>query len=127
MRQSLVSLLGFALLALFGATLAMAVEVPRESTFGGQITKIDGQSITLTTGGTDSKDIVLTVNDKTKVRIESAEMVPGDGKEGATRRKTVEGAFSDLKVGQQISATFAGGVANSITVKYVAPPKSPER
>ena len=125
MRQAMASLIVLAFLAIFGANVTMAEEknVPPNPTVGGEITKIDGQSITLTTtGDKGTKDTVVTVNDQTKVHIETADMVPS-GNEGKTKHKVVDGAMSDLKVGQKVSATLNNGTAISITVKFVAPPK----
>lgn len=125
MKRALVSLLVLTAVGATGTNATASVEKAHARNHGvaGEITDLAGATVTLTSGGQkNKKQTVLTVNEKTKVFIETGEMVPA-GKEGAPKRKVVEGALADLKIGQKVSATVSSNVAIRITVKYIAPPK----
>jgi RNA polymerase sigma factor (sigma-70 family) len=86
----------------------------REQKLTGQVSKIEGNALTLTSRGEggDQAD-VYTVTKDTKIRIETDQdetvKVKGEnGERTLTRPKIADAGISALKVGQQLNITFAG-------------------
>ncbi len=85
---SIALLIGLAAVALATAVLADDTKPVRVA---GELTKIDGKSLTITTGtGADAKSTVVTCNAATKISWDNKPGVPAK--------------FKDLKVGQQVRA-----------------------
>jgi ferric-dicitrate binding protein FerR (iron transport regulator) len=100
---------------------------PRLKKVQGEIAKLGGNAIGLVQRGDEGeKTLVITVDPKTQVFIESdqTEEVRGEGGKTVTRPKVVEGALSDLKVGMRIAATcMEDGKAVKILVSRPRPTK----
>jgi hypothetical protein len=96
-------------------TVALAEEKskPRPQTHAGQLTKVEGNALTVTQrGDKGERSETFTVAADTKILIETAEdetvKVKGEGGERTiTRPKVQEGKITDLKVGQRVSVTYA--------------------
>ncbi len=70
-------------------------DAPKATKIVGQLTKIDGKSLTITTkDGDKTKDTVVTVTDTTKVTQQ------GEGRKGEPAK------VEDLKVGQHVTAFY---------------------
>lgn len=102
-------------------------KVWREMT--GELTKLDGQSITVTVRkDSGARDESFQLTDATKVALETAEMETVPAEKGTkTRPKMADGKVGDLKTGQRVLVKSDAGVAMRIVVLNVrAPAKGKE-
>lgn len=104
-----------AVLVLGLGSLALAEEKakPKPQTRSGELTKVEGNSLTLTQRGDQGeRSETFTLAADTRVLIETAEdetvTVKGEGGDrSVTRPRLQEGKLADLKTGQRISVTFS--------------------
>lgn len=113
-------------LAFAGVRGASAAEKkgPPTHTARGELTKIEGKSLTVTSkGDSGEKSVTVTADDSTKILLPSDKPAAG-GKEGAKGTQHVEGKLSDLKVGDRVSVTYKDD--NTATRIEVGKPQAPK-
>ncbi len=102
-----------AMLLMGAVALAEEKGKPRPQTSSGELTKVEGNALTVTQrGDKGERSETFTIAGYTKILIETAEdesvKVKGEGGEKTiTRPKVQEGKLADLKVGQRVSVTYA--------------------
>jgi hypothetical protein len=112
-------------LASVGAQAEEGEGKPKPKSFGGQLSKIEGNSISvLQRGDSGERSESFTTDNDTKVLIETDqdETVPGEGGGTRTRPKLAEAKLSDLKVGQRVTVSYLEG-GKAVKVIGHRPPK----
>lgn len=93
---------------------------PRPKTVTGSISKVDAASLAVTQrGDSGEKTSTFTLNDQTKVLVQTEEddKLKGEGGRERLVPKTREGKVGDLKLQQRVTITYAEeGKADSILV-----------
>ena len=96
----------------------------KKSTIVGEISKIDGQSITITSRGDNTvRDTIVVIGAQTKILLETGEKVAREGKEGGFQPKMSDGTTADLKIGQRATVLLQNGMTVSVTIKFKPPQK----